>query len=283
MFKKTIFAITLSIFTLPVMAKLPIVSDDSKSCQQVISPKVSDGLFEKIMRALPKDDKDNVYEAIKLSNAVKMNKQKITNIFTDVIVSIYSTPQQVWARILDKAIEVAKDTVDKLITTLYNDAISRVMSIANNATSRVLNKITDRLNRKVGNVVNAALGEVVPEITNTLGQCAQNLNADCLLNAHKTIGGSIQNGIDRGIGSVQNGISSEIDSRISGAYYGKINEIGGLHNETANVVHGMTSEIFYTTKSIAREAVYSFDKKTATEALLSIGGDPLIQLYGQGE
>lgn len=292
MFKKTVLAIALSACAFSAIAaesqpvktaKLSIVSTDSKECQQVITSQVSKGLLEKIIQAVPKDKKDNVYQAVKESNAEKMNKEKVTDINTDVSVSIYSTAEQIWTKMLDKAIEVAKETVDTLITTMYNNAIDRVVSMANNATSRLLNKVTDKLGGQVGYVVSSALSQIVPDATNLLGHCAKQLDVDCLSKVQNVLNSSISNGLNRGIGAAQDSISGAIGSRMSDAYYGKINQLGGLSNEAANAVYGMTSEIFYTTKSIATEAVYKFDRRSAAEAVSSIGGEPLIQLYGQGK
>lgn len=264
--------------------KLPIVSTDSKECQQIITQKVSTGLLDKIMKAVPKDRNDNVFNAIKKSGAQKINKQKITGINTDVDVSIYSKPEQIWTKILDKAIEKAKEIVDTVITTMYDNAVYKVTSMAEDAAYKALGKVTRKLGSEASYLINTAIGQIVPDAARTLRGCATNLNLECLQKVQDSIENSIARGAHDSVDAGRVIMGNKIDNKISDVYDGKFGKLGSIVDvrDVKSVVYEVTGDIYYGTKSVATEAVYKFSNGTASDAMSSFGNESLIQLYGKG-
>ena len=286
MYKKTLIAFALSVcfstaFAADSTSTSPLVSHGSKECETVITSQVATGLLDKIIKAVPKNKNDNVYEAIKQSKAQQINKQKIPNINTDVSVSIYSKAESVWTKALDKAIETAKGAVDTLITSVFNNAVDKAMSTVNNATNKALGKVASKFGGQAGNILYSSLGHIIPNATSVLGGCVKDLNVECLSRVQDAIDASISQGISSGISGVQNAAYSTALDKVSNVYSGTLGRIGGINSHLGEWATSATNQAYYQTRSTIQNAIYSYDSRTAAAALSDLGSDSLIQLYGK--
>lgn len=285
MFKKTLLVIALSscvVTGYAAEAKTPsIISSDSAACQQAITPQVSKGLIDKLMKALPQNETDNIFSAVKKSGAEKINKERTKGVNTPVSVSIYSTAESVWTSILDEVIETVQDAIDTMLTTLYENAINKAVSAVNSATSKALGQVAGKLGDQAGPVIVSALGNIVPNVSATLGNCAKNFTADCLSQVESALNKSVAQGLENGVSTAQDQVYNAAHSELSSIY----SDVYGKAVDIDSSLGGVVSGTYYDTKSAITKVIYSSSggRYSASDILSSIGAESMVTVYGQGK